>query len=193
MEFRWALAAFAGVLVFGTLKGIVVAIILSMIGLASQAAHPKVHVIGRKRGADVLRPLSPEHPDDETFDGLLILRPEGRLFFANVQQVSDQIHALVAQYQPRVLALDMSRVFDIEYSALQMLQEGERRATEEGATFWLADLSPGVMECIKASGLADRLGRDRLFFNARAMIWHYQENFLARKTQLPDSERHEIK
>ncbi|MGC1519074.1 MAG: SulP family inorganic anion transporter, partial [Azonexus sp.] len=82
MEFRWALAAFAGVLVFGTLKGIVVAIILSMIGLASQAAHPKVHVIGRKRGADVLRPLSPEHPDDETFDGLLILRPEGRLFFA---------------------------------------------------------------------------------------------------------------
>ncbi|HEX5674238.1 MAG TPA: SulP family inorganic anion transporter, partial [Azonexus sp.] len=156
MEFRWALAAFAGVLVFGTLKGIVVAIILSMIGLASQAAHPKVHVIGRKRGADVLRPLSPEHPDDETFDGLLILRPEGRLFFANTQQVSDQIRSLVERYQPRVVALDMSRVFDIEYSALQMLIEGERRATESGATFWLTDLSPDVMESIKASGLADR-------------------------------------
>src|SRR5882672_85842 len=36
MEFRWAVVAFAGVLVFGTLKGIVVAIIVSMIGLASQ-------------------------------------------------------------------------------------------------------------------------------------------------------------
>ena len=83
MEFRWALAAFLGVLVFGTLQGIVVAIVLSLIGLASQAANPKVYVIGRKRGADVLRPLSPEHPDDETFEGLLILRPEGRLFFAN--------------------------------------------------------------------------------------------------------------
>ena len=58
----------------------------------------------------MLRPLSPEHPDDETFEGLLILRPEGRLFFANAQQVGDQIRALVAEHRPRVLALDMSRV-----------------------------------------------------------------------------------
>ena len=94
MEFRWALIACIGVLLFGTLKGIVVAIIVSMIGLASQTAHPRVSVIGRKRGADVLRPLSPEHPDDETFEGLLILRPEGRLFFVNAQNVADQIHAL---------------------------------------------------------------------------------------------------
>ena len=47
MEFRWALIACVGVLVFGTLKGIVVAIIVSMIGLASQLAHPRVYVIGR--------------------------------------------------------------------------------------------------------------------------------------------------
>ena len=87
MEFRWALIACVGVLLFGTLKGIVVAIIVSMIGLASQTAHPRVSVIGRKRGADVLRPLSPEHPDDETFEGLLIVRPEGRLFFVNAQDV----------------------------------------------------------------------------------------------------------
>ncbi len=193
MEFRWALAAFAGVLVFGTLKGIVVAIILSLIGLSSQAAHPKVHVIGRKRGADVLRPLSPEHPDDETFAGLLILRPEGRLFFANAQQVSDQIRQLIEKHRPRVVALDMSRIFDIEYSALQMLVEGERRATELGATFWLADLSPGVMESIKASGLADRLGRERLFFNARAVIRQYQENFSASNSNAPHSEGPEVK
>ena len=123
MEFRWALFACAGVLVFGTLKGIVVAIVASMIGLASQTAHPRVSVIGRKRGADVLRPLSPEHPDDETFEGLLIVRPEGRLYFVNAQDVVDQIGALVAKYQPRVLALDMSRVPDLEYSALQALIE----------------------------------------------------------------------
>ena len=85
-----------------------------------------MYVIGRKRGADVLRPLSPEHPDDETFEGLLIVRPEGRLFFVNAQNVADQIDALVAQHKPRVLALDMSRVPDIEYSALQMLIEGEQ-------------------------------------------------------------------
>jgi high affinity sulfate transporter 1 len=174
MEFRWALVACAGVLVFGTLKGIVVAIIVSMVGLASQTAQPRVSVIGRKRGADVLRPLSPEHPDDETFEGLLIVRPEGRLFFVNAQYVGEQIRALVERYKPQVLALDLSRVPDLEYSALQTLMEGERRATEAGTVFWLAGLNPNVLEMVRHAGLDQRLGRERMLFNARAAIERYQ-------------------
>ncbi len=175
MEFRWALIACVGVLVFGTLKGIVVAIIVSMIGLASQTANPPVHVIGRKRDADVLRPVSPEHPDDETFEGLLIVRPEGRLFFVNAQNVAEQIDALVRQHQPRVLALDLSRVPDIEYSALEALMEGEKRATERGAVVWLAGLNPGVLETVRHAGLDKRLGRERMLFNAREVIERYKE------------------
>ena len=174
MEFRWAIIAAIGVLLFGTLKGIVVAIIMSLIGLASQVAYPRVSVIGRKRGADVLRPISSEHPDDETFEGLLIVRPEGRLFFVNAQYVAEQIGALVAQHKPRVLAVDMSRVPDIEYSALQMLIESERRATEGGATIWLVGLNPGALEVVRNAGLDKRLGRERMLFNTRAAIEHYQ-------------------
>jgi MFS superfamily sulfate permease-like transporter len=175
MEFRWALIACLGVLVFGTLKGIVVAIIVSMVALASQTATPRVSVIGRKRGADVLRPLSPEHPDDETFDGLLIVRPEGRLFFVNVQNVAEQIDALEKKYQPRVLALDMSRVSDVEYSALQVLMEGEKHAQDRGVAFWLAGLNPGVLEVVRNAGFDQRLGHERMFFNARAAIKRYLE------------------
>jgi SulP family sulfate permease len=174
MEFRWAVAAMLGVLLFGTLQGIVVAIIISLIGLSSQAARPTVHVIGRKRGADVLRPVSPEFPDDETFEGLLILRPEGRLFFANAQSVAEQIQALVAKHKPRVVALDMSRVPDIEYSALQALIEGEKRTTAQGTTVWLAGMNPGVLEVVRRAGLFERLGRERMLFNARMVIERYQ-------------------
>jgi len=174
MEFRWALIACVGVLFFGTLKGILVAIIASMIGLASQTAHPRVSVIGRKRGADVLRPLSPEHPDDETFEGLLIVRPEGRLFFVNVQNVVEQITALVAQYRPRVLALDMSRTPDLEYSALQTLMEHEQRVTRNGAVVWFVDLNPAVLEMVRNSALDERLGRERMLFNTREAIRRYQ-------------------
>ncbi|HEY4142203.1 MAG TPA: SulP family inorganic anion transporter [Pseudolabrys sp.] len=180
MEFTWAVAAFLGVLVVGTLQGIVVAIVLSLIGLSSQVVNSKMYVIGRKRGADVLRPLTVENSDDETFDGLLILRPEGRLFFANAQLVGDQIRALVSEHRPKVVALDMSRVPDIEYSALQMLVEGERRMAEEGTTVWLAALNPSVLACIRASPLAERVGRERLLFNAREAIRKYQEEFAAK-------------
>ena len=53
----------------------------------------------------------------QTLEGLLIVRPEARLFLMNVQNVFDQIAALVAKYRPRVLALDLSRTPDLEYSA----------------------------------------------------------------------------
>jgi SulP family sulfate permease len=174
MEFRWALAAAIGVLAFGTLNGIVIAIVLSLIGLSSQAANPRVYVVARKRGADVLRPLSPEHPDDETFPGLLIVRPEGRLFFANAQKVGERINALMAEHKPRVVALDMSRVPDIEYSALQALIEGEKRATGQGAVVWLVGLSPEVLDTVRRSGFAARLGSERMLFNTRAAIERYQ-------------------
>jgi SulP family sulfate permease len=174
MEFRWALVACAGVLVFGTLPGILVAIIVSLVALFHQSAHPQVFAIGRKRGADVLRPVSPEHPDDETFEGLLIARPEGSLFFVNAQRVADQLDTLVARYQPRVVALDMSRVPDIEYSALQMLMEGDRRAPARGYELWLVDLNPGVLEVFRRAGLAEHFGRERLLMNARIAIARFQ-------------------
>jgi len=79
-EFIWALVAFAGVVLLGTLKGIIVAIIVSLISLAYQVADPPVYVLARRPGTNVFRPRSSEHPDDETFPGLLMVRVEGRIF-----------------------------------------------------------------------------------------------------------------
>jgi anti-anti-sigma factor len=123
----------------------------------------------------VLRPISAEYPDDETFAGLLILRPEGRIFFVNAQYIADQVGHLTQQYQAKVLVLDLSRVQDIEYSALKILMDREKSATESGGVFWLAGLNPGVLEVVRRVGFADRLGRERMLFNANAAIDRYQQ------------------
>lgn len=73
-----------------------------------------------------------------------------------------------------MLLLDISRVPDIEYSGLQALIDGERRASERGATLGLAGLNPGVLDVVRRSGLADRLGRERMLFNDRLAIERYQ-------------------
>jgi high affinity sulfate transporter 1 len=174
MEFHWALVATLGVLLFGTLQGITVAIVVSLVSLAYQTARPHVYVLGRKRGTDVLRPLSEEHPDDETFPGLMIVRPEGRLFFLNADFVKEQVIALEAQHHPRVVVWDMSAVPDIEYSALQALIEGEKHLGELGVSLWLAGLNPGVLEMVRRAGLDEKLGSERMLFTAHAAIEHYQ-------------------
>jgi SulP family sulfate permease len=74
-EIPRAIVAFAGVVIVGTLKGIIVAIIVSLLKLAYHVAGPPVYVLRRKPGTNVFRPQSPEHLDDESFPGLLLLRP----------------------------------------------------------------------------------------------------------------------
>jgi MFS superfamily sulfate permease-like transporter len=174
-EFMWAVAAFLGVIMLGTLKGILVAIIISLVALGQQVADPPVHVLGRKRGTNVFRPRSPDHPDDETFAGLLLLRPEGRLFFLNAERIGEKIRPLIDAGKPKVVAFDLSRVFDLEYSALKMLIEAEKRQREAGVMLWLVGLNPQVYAAIQRSPLGPILGTERMMFDLEIAIDKFQK------------------
>jgi MFS superfamily sulfate permease-like transporter len=176
VEFRWALIAFAGVVLLGTLQGIVVAVIVSLLALAQQAYHPSLHVLGRKRGTDVFRPRSAEHPDDESWPGLLMVRVEGRAFFLNAQRIGDRLWALVLEWKPAVLLIDGRSLIDIEYTALKMLIEAEEKLRRQGVTLWMASLTPEVLKVVQQSPLGRTLGRDRMFFNVQAAVQHYEQN-----------------
>jgi MFS superfamily sulfate permease-like transporter len=175
MEFRWALIAAAGVMVLGTLKGLLVAVLASMVALIFHAnAHP-ILVLGRKPGTSVFRPRSPEHPEDETFPGLLLLRPEGSIHFANVQRLGHKMRELLAEFSPKVLVLDLSAVPLLEYTALKIMSEGEERLREEGTMLWLVAMNPDVVEVMQRSPLWDRLGRERMFFTMEQAVANYQQ------------------
>lgn len=68
----------------------------------------------------------------------------------------------------------MSRVPDIEFSALQMMIEHDRRARETGVEVWLAGLNPDALDVVRRSGFDAQLGRDRLLFNTRTAIERYK-------------------
>jgi SulP family sulfate permease len=172
-EFLWALTALAGVVLLGTLQGILVAIVVSLVALAHQTANPPVRVLGRKPGTDVFRPRSKEHPEDETFPGLLMIQLEGRVFFANAERIADKMKALADEAKPRVVALDLSGVPDLEYTALRMLIDAEKRQRERGVSIWLVGLNPEVLSVIQRSSLGKALGRERMHFNLELAVANY--------------------
>jgi len=172
-EFFWALTALAGVTLLGTLQGILVAIVVSLVALAYQTADPPVRVLGRKRGTDVFRPRSNEHADDESFPGLLMLQVEGRIFFANAERIAEKMKTLADQANPRVVALDFSGVPDLEYTALKMLIEAEKKQREHGVSIWLVGLNPEVLSVIQRSSLGNVLGRERMHFNMEMAVAKY--------------------
>ena len=169
-EFSWAIIAFAGVVLAGTLQGIVVAIIVSLATLAHQVANPPVYVLRRKPGTNVFRPESPEHPEDESFPGLLLLRPEGPIFFANAAHVAHQIEPLIRKTQPTVIAVDASGVLDMEYTALKMLAQVAKTQSQHGVQLWLIGMNPRVLAIVQRSPLGQMLRREGMFFNLEIAV-----------------------
>lgn len=187
-EFIWALIAFAGVMLVGTLKGILVAIIASIVALAYQVANPHLHVLGRKPGTNVFRPRSEEHPEDESFEGMLMLRPEGRIFFANAEQLAHKVRLHVEEEHPRIVVLDMRAVFDLEYTALKMLIEAEKKNRERGIRVWLVGMNPDVHSMVQKSSLGEALGREGMYLNLEAAVM----KFLSENTTLSTSEHEHL-
>lgn len=170
MEFSWAVASLAGVLLLGTLRGIVVAVLLSFLALTFHASRRPVSVLGRKPGTNIFRPRSPEHPEDESFPGLLLLKTEGMLHFANVQRVADMMWPLIDEYKPRVIVLDCSAIPDLEYSALKRLTEAQRKMEQLGISVWLAGLNPEPLRLIQKSLLGQTLGRAGMYFDVEQAV-----------------------
>jgi len=172
-EFIWALVALAGVVLLGTLKGILVAIVVSLVALGQQVASPPVYGLGRKPGTNIFRRRSEEHPEDETFPGLLLLRVEGRVFFLNARRIGEKVESLMEEASPKVVAIDLSGVFDLEYTALKALIEAEKRLRENGVSVWLVGLAPAVLETVQRSSLGATLGRERMHFNLEVAVQQY--------------------
>jgi high affinity sulfate transporter 1 len=179
-EFSWAIVAFAGVVLVGTMKGIVVAIIVSLVTLAHQVADPPVYVLRRKRGTNVFRPQSPEHPEDESFPGLLLLRPEGPIFFANAVHIAHKIDPLVREARPKVVAVDASGILDMEYTALKMFARVAERQSQHGIQLWLIGMNPGVLAVVQRSSLGQMLRHEAMHFNLEIAVARYLSEELVR-------------
>jgi SulP family sulfate permease len=173
-EFLWALAAGAGVVLLGTLQGILVAIAISVLTLVYQANHPLVYSVRRKLGTDVFRPHSSDHPGDETIPGLLIVRTEGRMTFASAPQARERLATLIAEAHPRVVILECSAIPDFEYTALHTLMQAEEKMREHGISLWLCALNPLALEVVRRSPLGRTLGSERMFLNLREAVKAYE-------------------
>ena len=173
-EFVWAIVAFVGVVLLGTLEGILIAVLISVLTVFYQSSYPPVYALGRKPGTDVFRPLSDKHPDDETFPGLLMIRTEGRLLFSSAPNTTDKLWTLIGEAEPHIVALDFDAIPDLEYTALNLLTEFEEQLSDSGITLWLAALNPEPLKIIERSPLGERLGHKRMFLNMEQLVESFQ-------------------
>jgi high affinity sulfate transporter 1 len=142
-DFWLGLVALAGVLTVGVLGGVLVAVLISLLVLLHELDHPRIVA-------------------DERAPGLLAVRPEGRLFFANARRVVDRFAAIAADQRPppRVVLLDLSAVNDLEVTALERLADLAEDLHGRGMALWVAAPSQRPLEMLRRA--AELLGRTSL-------------------------------
>jgi MFS superfamily sulfate permease-like transporter len=177
-----AILAALSVLLLGPLDGILVAVALSILTLFFEINHPQIYVLGRKPGSADFRDLQ-HHPQDETFPGLLIVHPVGRIYFANVERVNNRILELTqaAQAPVKIMLLDASSVSDLEFTVLDTLIRFSQEMEGYGVTMWVAGLNPKPLEMMQKFILNPLLRSERLFPTVGEAVNAYLARFTSEK------------
>jgi SulP family sulfate permease len=158
IEFRIALVALTGVLVFGLLDGLLLAALGSLIVLIARAARPHVVVLARDpTGRFVNRERLSATSD---IAGALVLRSAGAWVYFNIEHIRRQILELLDSASPsvRVLVLDCSMVPTIDLNACTSLRALSRAVRKRGVKLHLAELRDDVAEELRANGAEACLG-----------------------------------
>ena len=172
----WAgLVAMLGVLLFDILTGLAIAVIVSMIFLVGRASRPNWAILGRVRDEesdDIAFQSLENHPHAETFPGLLILRFDADIFFANANVFRDAVRAAVAEPDPpiQVVLLDAESIFDVDSTALAMLAELRQELEAEGIVFWVARVKDHLMEELERFDAIEPIHFERMFPTVRAAV-----------------------
>ncbi len=170
IDFWIAVAALLGVLSAGVLLGVVVGIVLSLGWLIYVATQPSMPLLGREAGTQVFRDLD-EHPEDQAQAGVAVLRIDGGLFFATAEAVDERVRG-VTDGQPglRTLVLDLEGVNFVDSQGAAKLTEIWGLTDAEGISLRLARVKPDVLAVLRAEGLLDKIGPDRVHGNVHRAV-----------------------
>jgi len=165
VDFWIATAAIVGVLSAGVLAGVVIGVVLSLVWLIHVATAPKIPLLSREPGTQVFRDAG-EHPGDETFDGVIILRLDFGLSFATAEALEERVRELIeAERRPRAVVLDFAGVDFIDSAGSEKLGEIRRLTEASDATLRIARVKPQVRAMLTADGVIDQIGQDHVYGN----------------------------
>jgi SulP family sulfate permease len=156
-EFVVAMAALAGVLCSGLLRGVLLGAVISMFQLIRSASKPRVAVLGRIPGTRRFSD-SARHEDNEPVPGILIMRPESGLVYFNIDHVRDRITAAAEAAKPKLVLLDLSAAprVDLQAAAALGLLHSELAAT--GVRLQIVEALASVRDKLRQEGLEEKAG-----------------------------------
>ena len=158
IDFWLAMIALVGVLVVPTLQALGIAVLASLAVLIWRASEGRLTFLGRATGG--LEPVDLLDEPDAAVPGLVIVRPDEMLFFANVTSVRDAILGAAADAVPpaSVVMLDLSLTPEVDVPVVEAIEGLHRRLASDGIELWLAGLRPVARDLLDRAGVLATIG-----------------------------------
>jgi SulP family sulfate permease len=159
VEFLAAAFTFAGVLTFDLLTGVLIGGAFSMFALIWRVSKPYMVVLGRvddsSQFADIAR-----HPENEQQPGVLVVRVDDDIFYANTEGVKTLLLSNVdtAETPVKLVVLDLASTPYLDLAAIDMLSQTNEELHDRGAVLRVAAATGSVRDALRRTGVADQLG-----------------------------------
>jgi len=172
-EFGVSMAAFAAVLLLGILKGVIVAVLVSLLLLIRRAANPHVAFLGRIPGTRTYSDME-RNPDNEAVPGALIFRVEAALLYFNVEHVRDAVWGRIrSAAPPKLVVCDLSTSPMVDLAGARMLATLQTEFQAAGIRLRLVGAHAAVRAILRAEKMDERVGD----FGRRTLVSDVIEEF----------------
>jgi high affinity sulfate transporter 1 len=162
VDFWLAVGSLAGVLVLGILPGILVGVVLSLVLFIHRLDHPHIARLGRSRDRSEFGDLE-EHPQFVDVPGVLVVRVDAPLIFANADAFADGIQDMLERAQqrdearPHALVIDFESCFDIDVTGVDALLRVAHLLDQEGVELHLARAKAPVRAVLERMGVEETI------------------------------------
>jgi SulP family sulfate permease len=175
-EFNVAMVAFAGVLVEGILRGVLLAAAVSILMLLRRAAYPHVAFLGRipntRRFSDLAR-----HPDNERIEGVLAFRVESSLLYFNAENVQRAVLDRLGTEGTavRLVVCDLSNSPYVDLAGARMLEALSDELAKRNVALRVTDAHAAARDLLRAEGLKGKVGDIDRFTSVADVVEHFQK------------------
>ena len=162
-EFLLSIVAFLGVALLGVLEGIAVAVALSILNVFRRAWWPYHTTLGRVPGLPGQHDRA-MHPEAEQLPGLVIVRFDAPVFFANARTFRDEVRRrAAAEPRPEWIVIAAEPITDVDTTAADMLRDLDEELNAGGTSLVFAELKDPVRAKLERYELIGPLDPEHFF------------------------------
>jgi SulP family sulfate permease len=166
-DFAAYVAAGIGLLFVGVLAGVVIGVVLSLLLLIAASSKSPVRRMAFDERNDVFV-TAEAHPDAEPIPGVLVVKINGPLFFADANNFRRSVLEMAALDQPHAVVIDLEAASMIDLDGADILTKVHKSLEGKRVKMALAHVGHDQLELLRRAGTLEAIGEENLFPTVRS-------------------------